>query len=77
MAASRAVALRYLPMAVTGVIVVAVIVGLVLLVRNWMATKPEPQRQVAQEVRIIRPPPPPPDVEPPLPPPLPELPLSF
>ena len=69
MAASRAVALRYLPMAVTGVIVLAVMVGLILLVRNWMATKPEPQRQVAQEVRIIRPPPPPPDVEPPLPPP--------
>jgi protein TonB len=64
------VSLRYLPTAITTVIVAAVVVALVVLIRNWMVTKPDPHRQVVQEVRIIRPPPPPPppEVEPPPPP---------
>lgn len=69
MTASRAVALRYLPIAAIGAVVVVLLVAAVVLVRDWMATKPEPKRPVAQEIRIIRPPPPPPEVAPPPPPP--------
>lgn len=69
MAASRANQLRFLPAIVTGVLVLALVVGLILLIRDWMASKPNPTKPVAQEVRIIRPPPPPPDVKPPPPPP--------
>lgn len=39
------------------------------LIRKFIHSAPAPQRQVAQEIRVIRPPPPPPDVEPPPPPP--------
>ncbi len=66
---NRAKKLRFLPAAVTGLAIVGLLVGLLLLIRNWMASAPAPSKPVAQEVRIIRPPPPPPDVKPPPPPP--------
>ena len=66
---SRATKLRFLPAIVGGLAIVGLLLGLVLLIRNWMSSAPSPNKPVAQEVRIIRPPPPPPDVKPPPPPP--------
>jgi protein TonB len=59
---------RFVPL-IGGTFVVIVVVGLlIVLVRNLMEKKADgPHRQVAQTVKLIRPPPPPP--EPPPPPP--------
>ena len=43
--------------------------GAIWLIRDFINSAPAPQKQVVQEIRVIRPPPPPPDVEPPPPPP--------
>jgi protein TonB len=55
------------PLSVAAIAIV--IVGLVLMLRNFLAKPVQPQKQVATEIRIVRPPPPPPDVKPPPPPP--------
>ncbi|WP_129779344.1 TonB C-terminal domain-containing protein [Peristeroidobacter soli] len=60
---------RYVPLAAGTVIVLVVGVLLIKFVMNLMAQKPEgPQRQVAQVVKIVRPP----EDQPPPPPPPPE-----
>lgn len=59
---------RYAPLLGGAVVVLAFTALLIWAVRNLMQDKPEqPKRQVAQVVKLIRPPPPPP--EPPPPPP--------
>jgi protein TonB len=55
------------PLSVAAIAIV--IVGLVLVLRNFLAKPVQPQKQVATEIRIVRPPPPPPEVKPPPPPP--------
>ncbi|MBC7982503.1 MAG: TonB family protein [Candidatus Obscuribacterales bacterium] len=60
---------RYVPVALGGLVVVGVIVGLVVLVYNMMHQPNKPKRQVAQVVQLIRPPPPPDQPPPPPPPP--------
>jgi len=60
---------RFVPVAVGAVIVLAVVVGLVWLVIDWMKTPAEPTRAVAQQVLLVRPPPPPDQPPPPPPPP--------
>lgn len=49
--------------------ILILIVGGVMLVRNFLGKEAPQQKKVVQEIRIVRPPPPPPDVEPPPPPP--------
>lgn len=60
---------RLVPVAIGAVIVLAVVVGLVWLVSDWMKTPEEPTRAVAQQVQLVRPPPPPDQPPPPPPPP--------
>jgi protein TonB len=52
----------------TVVVMVVVLVGCILLLRNFLAKPVQKQKQVVQEIRIVRPPPPP-EVKPPPPPP--------
>lgn len=60
---------RYVPAALGGVVVAAVVALMVWFAVGMMENKPEgPKRQVAQVVKIVRPPPPP-DEPPPPPPP--------
>jgi TonB family protein len=66
---ARAEKYRFLPMAVLGLIVAVVGVGLFLLMRHFLKQDAPATKKVVQEIRIIRPPPPPPDVPPPPPPP--------
>jgi protein TonB len=61
---------RYVPIAGGTLIVLLVLVGAIWFVREMMAhPSAKSQRQVAQQIHIIRPPPPPPDEPPPPPPP--------
>lgn len=61
---------RRLVPVLSGVVVVALVVaGLIWLIRDMQQQPEEPQRQVAQVVKLIRPPPPPPEPPPPPPPP--------
>jgi protein TonB len=61
--------LKYLPLGVGTVILLAVLVGLYYFVRSMQGEAPDKSRRdVPQVVKIIRPPPPPPE-EPPPPPP--------
>ena len=67
MAASRR--FRFLPLVLGGLAVTVLGVGAVALMRNFLQSTPAPQKQLVQEVHLIRPPPPPPDLPPPPPPP--------
>jgi periplasmic protein TonB len=61
---------RFVPAFVGALIVVAVTGALIWMIRGLMQDKPEqPKREVAQTVKLIRPPPPPPEPPPPPPPP--------
>jgi len=64
----RAQRFRYLPVAVLGVLVLLAGGGAFWLVRSFLDSAPVAQKKVAQEIRIIRPPPLP-ELEPPPPPP--------
>ena len=57
------------PVLLAVIIIAVVIIGAVLLLRKFLATPVQPQKKVAQEIQIIRPPAPPPDLKPPPPPP--------
>lgn len=59
---------RFLPLFALGLAVIVATAGLVWLMRSVLSGTPAPQKQLVQEVRIIRPPPPP-ETEPPPPPP--------
>jgi protein TonB len=55
---------------VVGVLLVAVVVGLIWFVKGLMESKVDkPKREVAQIIKLVRPPPPPPEPPPPPPPP--------
>lgn len=55
---------------VVGVLLVAVVLGLIWLVKGLMESKVDkPKREVAQVIKLVRPPPPPPEPPPPPPPP--------
>jgi len=55
---------------VVGVLLVAVVLGLIWLVKGLMEAKVDkPKREVAQVIKLVRPPPPPPEPPPPPPPP--------
>lgn len=60
---------RNLPMIIVGATMLCVALGVYLLIRNLVTSKPPPPKQVVQEIHLIRPPPPPPDTPPPPPPP--------
>jgi len=60
---------RFIPIVIVSAIAIAVIAGLVVLIYRSMHKPDQPQRQVAQVVKLIRPPPPPETPPPPPPPP--------
>lgn len=64
----RAKRLRFLPIAVLGVLLIALGVGFIWLVRGWLVQPVQSQKKVVQEIRLIRPPPSPPEPPPPPPP---------
>lgn len=60
---------RYLPIVLFGSSVVLIGAGTFAMMRSFLKTPAPAQKQVVQEIRLIRPPPPPPDLPPPPPPP--------
>lgn len=66
----RAKKYRYLPLIGLCALLVIFGLGIVLLIRHFLAGEPPPQKKVAQEIHIIRPPPE--ALPPPPPPPPPE-----
>jgi protein TonB len=66
----RKISRRFIPLITGGIIVVAILIGLVWVIQNVLSKKPETtKRQTLQVVKIVRPPPPPPEPPPPPPPP--------
>lgn len=66
----RAQKYRFVPLIALCVFVLLIAGGIVWMVRHFLATAPPAQKQVVQEIRIIRPPPE--ELPPPPPPPPPE-----
>jgi len=60
---------RRLPVLGAGLGMLLLVITGVYFLRSFLATRPQPQKQVVQEIHIIRPPPPPPETTPPPPPP--------
>ena len=67
---TRHALLRFVP-AVAVVLVLCFAIGIVFLLKNWLADKPGNEKKVVQQVTILTPPPPPPPPE--EPPPEPEV----
>lgn len=60
---------RFVPLIAGAAIVLIVVIGLIWAIRGMMQDKPDqPKRQVAQVIKLVRPPPPPPEPPPPPPP---------
>lgn len=59
---------RHLPVLALGLVMVLVGLGGFLLLRRFLSEPPPHQRQVVQEIQLVRPPPPPPKPPPPPPP---------
>jgi protein TonB len=62
-------ALKYVPVAGGGALVLILVVALIWLIRDFMAHKSQKPQRMVQNITVIRPPPPPPPDEPPPPPP--------
>lgn len=60
--------LRYLPLAVGVLLVLAAVLGMIRLIQGFSGKEDTPKRDVPQVVKIIRPPPPPEEPPPPPPP---------
>lgn len=56
---------RRLPFVVAGGVIVVVTLIVVMLIRNFMAASDEPKRNRVQQISLIKPPEPPPEVKPP------------
>lgn len=60
---------RHLPLLAGGMVLLIVVIGVVLLIRNFMNDAEKPRKRMVQEISLIKPPPPPPPDKPPPPPP--------
>jgi len=59
---------RYVPMVLLGLVISIIGAGTFAMMRSFLKSPVPAQKQVIQEVHLIRPPPPPPDLPPPPPP---------
>ncbi|MBY0579196.1 MAG: TonB C-terminal domain-containing protein [Burkholderiales bacterium] len=60
---------RHLPLLVGGLVLFAVVVGIVFMIRGFLNDADQPKKRVVQQISLIKPPPPPPPDKPPPPPP--------
>ena len=59
---------RYVPMVLLGLVISIIGAGTFAMMRSFLKSPAPAQKQVIQEIHLIRPPPPPPDLPPPPPP---------
>lgn len=61
--------LRHLPAIIGGLLMIVLVVGIVFMIKGFLADSDQPKKHVVQQISLIRPPPPPPPEKPPEPPP--------
>ncbi|HQT25131.1 MAG TPA: TonB C-terminal domain-containing protein [Burkholderiales bacterium] len=60
---------KHVPLLAGGIVLLAVVVGIVFMIRGFLKDDEKPQRRVIQQISLVKPPPPPPPLKPPPPPP--------